>query len=788
MSNLDQASRVKTSMEIAIRIVSSYLKVTYPVADRLLIQSTCPGTANPYDLIGCTRVTPDFTNPNINLARAQCGQAVMNPNHFSAYQNCNAGANGSSCITYQGGLGETTDYYMYITAVQDPSQCNVPVTAQQTVVKSTVCGFDVRKTPVKSIRPAMANINFCPSFLAIPQDGSDSAYSDDDLVEITVRELLRALGFSFNLMQYWLDGSGVPRKDTYAQSTHRVTGETIMVVTAAKLLALARKYFGCDSINFIPLENTDPTFSSWEANYLRGDIMAGLKPQPNDGSTPVISRFTLTFMEESGWYVADPTMTPAELTWGKGAGCLFLADCITFAKNYPANPWYCTLNPSALNQNETCDSRFVSQVTCQAVQTDDTDGCPVMVKTDAGSGKSCLEPVDANAAKVGASASPTSRCVNIVLPMSLGSSIVLNSTNLTTTDNSTITNTTLPGTNVTTNSTNPNFNITTDPMGLNTTTPGVNLTIANLLAVPSPPAAIQYTPTFVYNSTDNPDSLISTMCFEPLCDNSQTVKFAILPGAPNIVCKKAGQVIDLGTTLPSYFLSGQVICPDPNALCASLVCQNQCGGDNGYCVSATRKCNCRVMYSSPDCNSATRVPLGLPFTFPYPAANKVNVSVCVPLNNTLDEFTSMQYTFAWYLGLLFNVSVARSQQSLQLNAPPSPSSIPSTNSIVGTSGMITVCNNVGPLTVEEAATNVPYALTDLAQQIFAANLASAGLVISGQVTIDDVGANNTVASPPPPIFLPGMLTPNAPPNAAFTSGATAFAMLLPSLLLLVLAL
>ena len=97
------------------------------------------------------------------------------------------------------------------------------------------------------------------------------------------------------------------------------------------VLATGRKYFNCQSLKRVPLEN-QPTAecnivgSHWEQRALHGELMASTTT--GLGADFFISPMTLAAFEDSGWYAANYSMAVPRvdppISWGRGTGCDFL--------------------------------------------------------------------------------------------------------------------------------------------------------------------------------------------------------------------------------------------------------------------------------------------------------------------------------------------------------------------------------------------------------------------------------------------------------------------------------
>lgn len=60
-----------------------------------------------------------------------------------------------------------------------------------------------------------------------------------------------------------------------------------------------------------------------------------------DSQRKRISQFTLTFLDDTGWYVTDKSAAQ-ELEWGRGAGCDFVLNgCSSYAASHVKQTYYC---------------------------------------------------------------------------------------------------------------------------------------------------------------------------------------------------------------------------------------------------------------------------------------------------------------------------------------------------------------------------------------------------------------------------------------------------------------
>ena len=112
-------------------------------------------------------------------------------------------------------------------------------------------------------------------------------------------------------------------------------------LNSPKLLNVAKKYFNCDSLKGVELENQGgegTAGSHWETRILLGEYMNGYSYTEEQ----VISEFTLALLEDSGYYKAN-YYTGGLMRFGKNKGCAFLEEKC-FDKNTQ------TINPNFENE------------------------------------------------------------------------------------------------------------------------------------------------------------------------------------------------------------------------------------------------------------------------------------------------------------------------------------------------------------------------------------------------------------------------------------------------------
>ena len=160
--------------------------------------------------------------------------------------------------------------------------------------------------------------------LSINKDLPTKDNYENYLESIILHQLTHILGFTYGMFSNFPGGlDGVVRRETESR-TH--TNKAFIITP--KVVEYAKKYFNCDSITGVELEEGEGddgyTNSHWEARILLGEYMNSKVYTPEQA----ISGFTLALLEDSGWYKIDNYYTGGLMRFGKNQGCDFLyTDC-----------------------------------------------------------------------------------------------------------------------------------------------------------------------------------------------------------------------------------------------------------------------------------------------------------------------------------------------------------------------------------------------------------------------------------------------------------------------------
>ena len=182
--------------------------------------------------------------------------------------------------------------------------------------------------------------------------------SQEYLDFLLLHGITHILGFSYNLFSSF---PGQLSNTILIEKEKRTNKEKYKIKTP-KVLEFAKKYFNCNSITGVELENKEGNVnpSHWEARILLGEYM---NSEPYTAEQ-VISEFTLALLEDSGWYKAN-YYTGGLMRFGKNQGCEFInKDCLTYKSFiYEVNFKNEFCNP-AINWVPSCSSGRQSRSYC----------------------------------------------------------------------------------------------------------------------------------------------------------------------------------------------------------------------------------------------------------------------------------------------------------------------------------------------------------------------------------------------------------------------------------------
>lgn len=248
-----------------------------------------------------------------------CGESTIPNAHFRDREYCSMGLV-KDCEVSKGGAGvSNADFALYVTA-RDTRSCS-----GGTVAYAGTCRQD------SADRPIAGHINLCKTRMLQGKDW----YRD---VATTLHETLHALGFASNMFPFFRDDLGAPRTPRlqsglppydaqgYLAASGTILQDTSLkrhYVTLPRVIDAARKHFGCEVLDRVPLEEAGgdgSAFSHWDARAMHTETMTS-----SAGRHPLVSRMTLALFEDSGWYKPDYAHADT-LFFGHNEGCGFLSE------------------------------------------------------------------------------------------------------------------------------------------------------------------------------------------------------------------------------------------------------------------------------------------------------------------------------------------------------------------------------------------------------------------------------------------------------------------------------
>jgi leishmanolysin len=138
---------------------------------------------------------------------------------------------------------------------------------------------------------------------------------------LTLHEMNHILSFHMDLFPDFIDSTTGQKYKDGVTISEMVNGVKKTMVSTPKVVAAARKHFGCPTMKGVETEDQggDGTEGShWEERVMLGDFMIG-----ESFDEVVISEISLALMEDSGWYKVN-YFTGGLFRYGKNQGCGFV--------------------------------------------------------------------------------------------------------------------------------------------------------------------------------------------------------------------------------------------------------------------------------------------------------------------------------------------------------------------------------------------------------------------------------------------------------------------------------
>lgn len=142
---------------------------------------------------------------------------------------------------------------------------------------------------------------------------------------VALHEIIHVLGFSGGSIQYWLDtsvGALYGADTSKITTTQTIRGFSTTVLKSPNVLATARKYYNCNTLTGMQLENqggAGSLGSHWERTIIESEVMTS--SAIFEGSN--LTYFTAALLKDTGyWDDVNENLTDP-IYWGKNKGCNF---------------------------------------------------------------------------------------------------------------------------------------------------------------------------------------------------------------------------------------------------------------------------------------------------------------------------------------------------------------------------------------------------------------------------------------------------------------------------------
>ncbi|EAR97451.2 leishmanolysin family protein (macronuclear) [Tetrahymena thermophila SB210] len=160
-------------------------------------------------------------------------------------------------------------------------------------------------------------------------------YQND--VMVTLHEVIHVLGFSYGAMENWYNKATKQLLGQTAANqlitTQTLRGISTKLLGSPNVLATAQKYFGCQTLQGMQLENqggSGSLNSHWERTIIRSEIMTA--SALTEGLN--LTFFTVALLKDTGyWDDVNENLTDP-IYWGRGKGCDFFQNACKSSTQY----------------------------------------------------------------------------------------------------------------------------------------------------------------------------------------------------------------------------------------------------------------------------------------------------------------------------------------------------------------------------------------------------------------------------------------------------------------------
>ncbi|ORC88656.1 surface protease GP63 [Trypanosoma theileri] len=165
-------------------------------------------------------------------------------------------------------------------------------------------------------RPVIGHINFIPSSIK------------DHVGELEKRVAMHEITHSLGFTDIANTAKGITGSGGFGTSGSVVVyrpnlGKNVTLITTPKVVEVARKHFGCPTLDGVEVEDAGgpgTAGSHWKKRILFEEVLVGVVTSP----TLFYSSFTLAFLQDLGYYTANFDVAEDNFRWGRNSTCRFL--------------------------------------------------------------------------------------------------------------------------------------------------------------------------------------------------------------------------------------------------------------------------------------------------------------------------------------------------------------------------------------------------------------------------------------------------------------------------------
>ncbi|EGR26889.1 leishmanolysin family protein, putative [Ichthyophthirius multifiliis] len=200
---------------------------------------------------------------------------------------------------------QNSDLHLYVSYTVEPGN--------NTLAYAGWCQF------IDRLGPTHGTVNFNLGLLAAKNLQDPIVF--EDLMEIVIHEITHILGFSDNDIPRWVNQNGQPHNTPIIK--FRTRGVDRMFLRTPHVLAFAKKYYSCENLPGMPLEDQGGSGSAgshWEQTAIADEYMNA----SNSPTQAYFSAFTTSLLRDTGFYAEVNASMEEATTFGQGKGCQFI--------------------------------------------------------------------------------------------------------------------------------------------------------------------------------------------------------------------------------------------------------------------------------------------------------------------------------------------------------------------------------------------------------------------------------------------------------------------------------